>query len=65
MDEATRRDLTQWAGCIAGALTEADFRRELAAAGFEEIEVRETHRVHDHAGSAIVRAKLPGGNSPS
>ena len=58
MDEATRRDMQQWIGCIAGALTEAEFRRELAAAGFEEIEIIETHRVHDQAGSAIIRARL-------
>jgi arsenite methyltransferase len=60
MDEATRRDMEQWTGCIAGALTEEDFRRELSAAGFEAIEVEETHRVHQHAGSAIVRARKPG-----
>ena len=59
MDEATRRDLRQWTGCIAGALTEEEFRRQLAAAGLEEIEIRETHRVHEHAGSAIVRARKP------
>jgi arsenite methyltransferase len=59
MDEATRRDMAQWTGCIAGALTEDEFRHELAAAGLEEIEVRETHRVHVHAGSAIVRAAVP------
>ena len=59
MDEATRRDLRQWTGCIAGALTEDDFRSELAAAGLEQIEIRETHRVHQHAGSAIVRARKP------
>ena len=59
MDEATRRDMEQWTGCIAGALTEEDFRRELEAAGFEEIEIEETHRVHEHAGSAIVRARKP------
>ena len=59
MDEQTRRDMQQWTGCIAGALTEEEFRTQLAAAGFEEIEVRETHRVHEHAGSAIVRAKKP------
>jgi arsenite methyltransferase len=57
MDAATRADMQQWTGCIAGALTEADFSRELAAAGFEDIEVRETHRVHDQAGSAIIRAR--------
>jgi ubiquinone/menaquinone biosynthesis C-methylase UbiE len=59
MDEATRRDMAQWTGCVAGALTEDEFRAELKAAGFEAIEVRETHRVHDQAGSAIIRATVP------
>lgn len=60
MDSATRSDLRRWTGCIAGALTRDEFERALDAAGFEEIEVRETHRVHEHAGSAIVRARKPG-----
>jgi ubiquinone/menaquinone biosynthesis C-methylase UbiE len=59
MDEATRRDMQQWTGCIAGALTREDFERELREAGFEGVEIRETHRVHDQAGSAIVRARKP------
>jgi arsenite methyltransferase len=59
MDEATRRDMAQWTGCIAGALTEDEFRAGLEAAGFERVEIRETHRVHDQAGSAIIRARLP------
>ena len=29
-----RRDLSSWAGCIAGALTDAEYRAGLAAAGF-------------------------------
>jgi arsenite methyltransferase len=57
MDEETRRDMQQWTGCVAGALTPDDFQRELAAAGLEDIEIRETHRVHEHAGSAIIRAR--------
>jgi ubiquinone/menaquinone biosynthesis C-methylase UbiE len=57
MNEETRRDMAQWTGCIAGALTEEDFRDQLEAAGFEDIEVHETHRVHDQAGSAIIRAR--------
>jgi arsenite methyltransferase len=57
MDEATRRDMAAWTGCVAGALTTEEFRRELEDAGFEQIEIRETHRVHEHAGSAIVRAR--------
>ena len=56
MDEETRRDMARWTGCIAGALPEHEFRSGLEAAGFEGIEIRETHRVHDQAGSAIVRA---------
>ena len=58
-DEATRRELAQWTGCIAGALTQEQFRAELEAAGIAEVEVTETHRVHDQAGSAIVRATRP------
>ena len=59
MDEETRRDMAQWTGCIAGALTEEEFRAELESAGFEGVEVRETHRVHDQAGSAIIGARMP------
>jgi arsenite methyltransferase len=59
MDEATRTDMAQWTGCIAGALTQDEFRQELEDAGFEDVEVRETHRVHDQAGSAIIRARVP------
>jgi len=58
MDEATRRDMEQWTGCIAGALTREDFERELGEVGFEDVEVTETHRVHDQASSAIIRARL-------
>ena len=58
MDDATRQDMRQWTGCIAGALTAAEFERDLVAAGFDRIEIRETHRVHEHAGSAIIRARL-------
>jgi len=58
MDEATRRDMQQWTGCIAGALTREEFERELTAAGFENVEIEETHRVHDQAASAIIRARL-------
>jgi arsenite methyltransferase len=59
MDEATKADMQGFTGCIAGALTRREFERALAAAGLEEIEIVETHRVHDKAGSAIVRARKP------
>ena len=57
MDELTRADMAAWTGCIAGALTEQEFREALGSAGFEQIEIRETHRVHAHAGAAIIRAR--------
>jgi arsenite methyltransferase len=59
MDEQTRADMAAWTGCIAGALTEQGFRTALVMAGFEEVEIRETHRVHPHAGAAIIRARKP------
>ena len=59
MDEATRTDVEKWTGCIAGALTVEQFEQALSAAGFLDIEIRETHRVHAHAGSAIIRARKP------
>jgi ubiquinone/menaquinone biosynthesis C-methylase UbiE len=59
MDEATRADMSAWTGCIAGALTEAEFRSALIAAGLEEIEIHETHRAHEHAVAAIIRARKP------
>jgi arsenite methyltransferase len=59
MDDATRADLAQYVGCIAGALTHDDYTRYLVDAGLTDIEITETHRVHEHAGSAIIRARKP------
>jgi ubiquinone/menaquinone biosynthesis C-methylase UbiE len=59
MDDATKADMEQWTGCIAGALTEQQFRTALADAGLVDVEIRPTHRVHEHASSAIVRARKP------
>jgi arsenite methyltransferase len=59
MDEQTRADIAAWTGCVAGALTEAEFRAALRDAGLEDVEIRETHRVHEHAAAAIIRAHKP------
>jgi arsenite methyltransferase len=59
MDEATRRDMQQWTGCIAGALSRKEFSELLISVGLEEVEIVETHRVHASAGSAIIRARKP------
>jgi SAM-dependent methyltransferase len=59
MDEETRRDMAAWTGCIAGALTRTEFEDTLIAAGLRDVEIHETHRVHEHAASAIIRARKP------
>ena len=59
MDDATRADLAEYVGCIAGALTHEEYTRHLVDAGLTEVEIVETHRVHEHAGSAIIRARKP------
>jgi ubiquinone/menaquinone biosynthesis C-methylase UbiE len=63
MDAATRADMQQWTGCIAGALTHQEFTSALSDAGLTNVEIRETHRVHQQAASAIVRARKPSGRS--
>jgi arsenite methyltransferase len=59
IDEQTRGDMAAWTGCVAGALTRRQYERGLRAAGLEQIEIQETHRVHEHAASAVVRARKP------
>jgi arsenite methyltransferase len=59
MDDAIREDMAAWTGCIAGALTESEFRTSLNAAGFGDLEFRETHRVHEHAAATMIRARKP------
>ena len=63
MSAATRADMQQWTRCVAGALTHQEFEQALTNAGLVEIEIRETHRVHEQAASAIVRARKPGERS--
>ncbi len=59
MDEETRTGHGAVDRVHRGALTREAFERELVAAGFEGVEIEETHRVHEHAGSAIIRATIP------
>ena len=46
-------------GCIAGALSEDEYREGLASAGLVDVEVEFTHLVADGMHGAIVRAKKP------
>lgn len=59
LDDATRAEIAQDTGCIAGALTEVQYRSHLAAAGFTDVEVIRSHRVHAYTESAIIRARKP------
>ena len=47
-----QRDMELWAGCIAGALHEADYRKTLADVGFESVEIEPT-RIYSGEGSEI------------
>jgi arsenite methyltransferase len=46
-------------GCVAGALSETEYRSGLEAAGLVDIEVERTHPVADGMHGAIVRARKP------
>jgi arsenite methyltransferase len=54
-----RAERGAWVGCIAGALTKAEYAAGLAAAGFADISVRFTHQVGDGLHSAIIKATRP------
>ncbi|MFZ5625171.1 MAG: arsenite methyltransferase [Gemmatimonadota bacterium] len=47
--ESVRRSVELWIGCVAGALEETGYRRLLAEAGFEEVDVEPTrvYRIDD------------------
>lgn len=74
LPERLRRDPGLWAGCVSGALRAGEYRRLLAAAGFEEVSVEVTRRFDPGGGccgggdgdippvaSAAVRARRPPG----
>lgn len=57
MPEAVKRNLELWAGCIAGALEENEYRSLLAEAGFVDVTIEESRIHHEQLFSAIVRAR--------
>jgi SAM-dependent methyltransferase len=54
-----RAERGSYVGCIAGALSEQEYRSGLEVAGLVDVELRFTHRVADGMHSAIVRARKP------
>ena len=54
-----RADRGSHVGCIAGALSEEEYREGLSSVGLVEVEVEFTHRVADGMHGAMVRARKP------
>ena len=66
MPEDARQSMELWVGCVAGALSEDDYRGKLTAAGFTDVDLEAT-RVYDNLVpgvegqviSAFIRARKP------
>ena len=54
-----RAERGSFVGCIAGAMSFAEYERELTRVGFTQVEVQATHEVADRMYGAIVRAVKP------
>ena len=59
LDAQQRAERGSYVGCIAGALSFAEYEAGLTAAGFTEVSLQVTHDVADGMHSAIVRATKP------
>ena len=56
LSPSDRAERGSYVGCIAGALSKTEYQQGLAAAGFEQVQVRFTHQVADGLHSAIIKA---------
>ncbi len=59
LSPADRAERGSHVGCIAGALSETEYREGLEAVGLTNVEVEFTHRVADGMHGAIIRAVKP------
>jgi arsenite methyltransferase len=59
LTSAERAERGSYVGCIAGALSFAEYRAELDRAGFTDIEIESTHELADGMHGAIVRSVKP------
>jgi arsenite methyltransferase len=60
LDAAARAERGSHVGCIAGALSKAEYEELLADAGFDQISVLYTHEVADAMHAAIIKARRSG-----
>jgi SAM-dependent methyltransferase len=58
---ADRAERGPYVGCIAGALSFSEYRQELTAAGFTDVEIVVTQELVEGMHGAIVRARKPAG----
>jgi arsenite methyltransferase len=56
LESSERAERGSYVGCIAGALSRAEYEEGLRAAGFDDVEVTFTHEVADGMHGAIVKA---------
>jgi arsenite methyltransferase len=59
LSRAERAERGSFVGCVAGALSEAEYEAGLEAAGFADVRVTFTHEVADGLHGAIVQARKP------
>ena len=65
LSAADRAERGAWVGCIAGALSSAEYEAGLTLAGFEQVSVAFTHQVGDGLHSAIITATKPTADDPA
>jgi arsenite methyltransferase len=59
LSPADRAARGSYVGCIAGALSFAEYRQELSAAGFVDVSLTATHELVDGMHGSVVRAEKP------
>jgi len=57
INPAIRKSMLLWVGCVAGALEENEYRRNLAAAGFEQIDIEPTRVYNVEDARAMLSAE--------
>jgi len=60
LPEAVRRDPTAWAACYGGAVTEAEYRGAIAAAGFGDVEFLERSAPYEKGGVRVLSVTAKG-----
>ncbi len=57
IDEAIRKSILLWVGCVAGALEDNEYRRKLTAAGFEQVDIEPTRIYRTEDARDLLRAE--------